>query len=151
MNQYEQTLMQLKYTFFDVCINEFKFLIDDYDCRIIECVQDHSNISITYANLTTGIEISLEPRENYIFVYLIRLHEGTVPQYLTSPRSWIYLDAILSSLRPPLKIIQNTYGDWLKPEDVKEIIKKYAQALREHGSDVLTGDFKIFRKLKETG
>lgn len=150
LNRWFLFQIEMKQSFFDACIDHFYFLIDKYNCTIIKSCSTFYNISLTYANSTTGIEIGLEPRENYIFLYLIKLHDGKVPGYLTSPESWIYLDAILSSLSPPFKIRQKPYGDWLKPEDVKEIVTNYARALKRYGSDVLSGDFKIFTELKKS-
>src|SRR5688572_21632692 len=76
------TMKALDEVFKEQCRRAFRFLEDEYDCEIAESYQDSHAVSITYTNMTTGVEISLEPRENHIWVYLIRLVNGKIPAYL---------------------------------------------------------------------
>jgi hypothetical protein len=103
-----------------------------------------------YSNRTTAIKVSLELRENYIYIYLIRLESGRIPPYLDSPRSWAYLDSILRFKGIDLRHVQKPIGDWITPDDVEAIIGEYARALADVGDPILRGEFGDFEEAQSS-
>ncbi len=130
------------------CKRTFQFLMDGYGCQIVSYGEHAAGMSITYANSTTGVKVSFEPRENLIFVYLIQLQEGKIPAYLDAPGNWVYFDAVLSMEKPEAEIQQKAFGDWLKPKEIDAILANYANALRIYGPELLAGDFTIFKTIR---
>jgi hypothetical protein len=131
------------------CKRSFQFLIDEYGCQIVQSGQHAAGSAITYTNSTTAVKVSLEPRENFIFVYLIKLQNGKIPAYFDAPDGWVYLDAVLALKNPQLKVQQKAFGDWLKPKDIDTILAQYAHALRIYGWEVLAGDFTLFKTIRQ--
>ena len=140
---------KLQKQFEESCKRSFQFLMDEYGCQIVKSGKHAAGAAMTYANSTTGVKVSLEPRENAIFVYLIQLRDGKIPAYLDAPDGWVYLDAVLSLKNPNLKVRQKAFGDWLKPKDIDAVLAHYANALRTYGQEVLSGDFTIFKIIRQ--
>jgi len=139
---------KLQKQFEESCKRFFQFLIEQYGCQIVQSGEHAAGSAVTYVNSTTGVKVSLEPRENFIFVYLIQLQDGKVPAYLDAPCNWVYFDAVLSLKNPQSRVRQKAFGDWLKPEDIDTILANYANTLRIYGREVLSGDFAIFKKIR---
>jgi hypothetical protein len=125
----------------------FRLLILEYGCGRPRIRRTSYSVDITYKNATTGIKVSLEPRENLVIVYLIRLADGEIPSYLDSPSSWHYLDTIIALRAPTDAVKQKLPDEQLTASDVERILTEYADALRKYGDDVLRGDFSVFGEL----
>lgn len=143
--------------FFELCLKNFIFLIDDYDFKIKQKKSDGGIDKIIYQNITTAIEIRFEWKEWDIFVELYRLTNGKITEdpiviEQNSKLNSFYLDTLLEIRAPKLKIIE--YYNYKKKtslddSDVKDLIKKYASALSKYGKDILQGDFSIFKQLEK--
>jgi hypothetical protein len=132
--------------FKEACTDELNFLTEKYGFVLAELGEDPGGLSAIYTNATTALKVSFERHENHIFVYVIKLKNGKIPLYLEYPENWDYAEGLLSILAPNLKLRQKELGDWLTPQDMKEVIRDYAKALAKYGHDVFSGDFSIFDK-----
>ena len=139
---------KLQKRFKESCKRSFQFLVDEYGCQIVQSGEHAAGSVMLYTNSTTGIKVSLEPRENFIFVYLIQLQDGKIPAYLDAPDHWVYFDAVLALKNPKLKVQQKAFGDWLTPKDIDTILANYAHTLRIYGREVLIGDFMLFKAIR---
>lgn len=140
--------------FFNTCQKEFQYLIDKFNCRVISKSLTNYSSTIIYKNNTTAIEISYEPREEYIFVLLMRLVDGVVPGYpifiyQETKLHVFYLDDLLGIRNPSLIISRKLAGVPFTNSDIGKMLKRYALALRKYGSDILNGDFIIFSDLEK--
>ncbi len=127
----------------------FRFLQDNFGCRLVDAKESVYEASVTYTNATTGVEITFDPRENYILVSLIRLIGGEVVPYHVAPHNWLYLHELLEARAPSTVIHGKKHGDWMTGPDMERILSEYADALRRYGDDILRGDFSLFTQLVE--
>lgn len=139
--------------FLETCRRYFRFLEEEYGCTILGTDNEYPyRLAVTYGNATTAVDIRYDRWEDDIFILLIRLVDGAVPENL--PGNHIHrhpLDAVLH-LRAPDEIVrQDQYSDPLKSEDREDILRQYASALRTHASDILRGDFSFFPELVRSG
>jgi hypothetical protein len=139
-------ISELRNTFTRKCIDKFSYL-DAYGFKLEDIKETEYRDQITYKSETTGIKISLEIRDNQIFVYLIRLINGSIPAYLDAPSRWFYLDNIVKFRSPSATLPRKGFGDLLTADDIDYILSEYALALKEYGEDVLRGNFSIFTEL----
>lgn len=140
-----QNISKLRESFKEQCLSEFAFLAS-YGFEPTSVEEDRYGVEVTYKNRgeATGIKVSLEVRENDVFVYLIELVDGEIPSYLDAPSHWFYLHNLINLRSPPKPILRKEFGDWLTPADTDKILEDYAFALWEYGEDVLWGDFRVF-------
>lgn len=135
---------------------QFKFLESDFDFQISKCNQEDWGYELIYLNKTTGVKITYEFREAYIFILLYKLINGKM---LENPRN-IQENTILNcyglddiiNIRNPQALIKPAYqyGEESKYFDKNKGLKLYVTAfaknLKEYTSDVLAGDFRIFNE-----
>lgn len=142
---------------FDVIAKEqFKFLESDFGFRLSKSEKEDWGYELIYLNKTTGVKITYEFREAYIFIMLYKLVDGSL---LENPgriqeNTILYgygLDDIIS-LRNPQALIKPAYqhGEgseyYNKKKGLKLYVTAFANNLEEYASDVLSGDFKIFNE-----
>jgi hypothetical protein len=137
----------LQAIFIQNCLNRFEYL-STYGFELAGTTRDRYGSEVTYKNPTTGVKVSFEVRENEIFVYLIRLIDGEIPDYLHAPSNWFYLDNLVKPRSPRTNVPRKEADDWFTPEDVDNFLSVYAELLKEHGEDVLRGDFHVFSELE---
>lgn len=131
---------EIYHVFRTACRQLFDFLERDYGFALVGARDLGAlGISATYKNATTGVKVSLEPREKAVFVYIIKLSNGEIPQYLNSPSNWLLLECLLSIRSPSSKLPPS--GEWLTPSDVGSRLSAYAAALESNATDMLRGDF----------
>ena len=143
---------------FDVIAKEqFKFLESDFGFRLSKCDKEDWGYELIYLNNTTGVKITYEFREAYIFIILYKLVNGNL---IENPRSIqentiLYgygLDDIIS-LRNSQALIKPAYQYGKESEyyDKKKglilYVSAFANNLKEYAADVLSGDFTIFNEL----
>jgi hypothetical protein len=137
---------------------EFRFLISDFQFHLEKCKKIDGGFDIVYANNVCGVRIYYEFREAYIFITLYKLQNGRLianprPLKPESKLTGYSLDYILLQ-RAPNAIVKPVYSYgagsefYDKERGVALYVSKFAKNLREHASDVLRGDFKIFEKLE---
>lgn len=133
---------------------QFKFLESDFGFQLSKSEKKDWGYELIYRNKTTGVKLTYEFREAYIFIMLYKLVDGSL---IENPRSIqentiLYgygLDDIIS-LRNPQALIKPAYqyGEESEYYDKKKGLTLYVAAfannLKECASDVLAGDFKIF-------
>ena len=143
---------------FDIIAQEqFKFLLSEYDFRLSKCEKEDWGYELIYLNDTTGVKITYEYREAYVFIMLYQLMEGELQE---NPRS-IEGDTVLLgyglddliSLRNPQALAkpayeyeeQSEYYD--KEEGLSLFVKAFADSLKISAKDILSGDFSVFPDL----
>ena len=134
--------------------NAFRFLEERFGCRVVAVERRAYGTYIVYLNSTMGVRLSLQPREGGIFVDLVRLINGKIPEYpifvkSQDPLHWFDLEDLVGLRAPHLKIKQPPVGTLCRPKVLKEVLVKYANLLQRYASDVLKGDFKIFPRLEK--
>jgi hypothetical protein len=137
----------LQAIFVQNCLNKFEYL-STYGFELAGNTRDNYGSEVTYKNRTTGVKVSYEVRENEIFVYLIRLINGEIPEYLDAPSCWFYLDNLVKLRSPATNVPRKKGSDWLTLDDIDRILSAYADLLRKYGEDVLRGDFSVFSELE---
>lgn len=140
---------------FDVIAKEqFKFLESDFGFQLSKSEKEDWGYELIYLSKTTGVKITYEFREAYIFIMLYKLVDGILVE---NPRSIqentvLYgygLDDLIG-LRNPQALIKPAYqyGEESEYYDKKKGLTLYVTAfsnnLKEYTPDVLAGDFKIF-------
>jgi hypothetical protein len=132
--------------FAKTCLRKFKYL-SEYGFRLAGIERDSYGIEVTYKNRTTGIKISFEIRENDITVYLIRLVNGEIPEYLDAPSRWFYLDNLVKLRASATELPRKEGSSWFTPDEVDRVLGVYAELLNQYGLDVLHGHFSVFAEL----
>lgn len=143
---------------FDVIAKEkFSFLVSDFDFKLIESHKHNWGYQIVYVNKVTGVKVTYEYREAYIFVELCELIDKKI---IDNPLN-IKEDSVLHcyglddliNIRNPSELVKPAYeyGKTSKYYDSQNGLALYVSAfadnLREYASDILLGDFSIFREL----
>lgn len=146
-----------KQNFDEIAIDKFAYLVSNYGFRLSECNKEEWGYKIVFLNATTGVQIIYEFREAYIFVTLYKLVDGKLVE---NPRT-IYddtelhgfsLDDILS-IRNPEAQMRPAYQYGADSEFYDEnkgmslYVSKFADNLKNYASDVLSGNFEIFKDL----
>jgi hypothetical protein len=106
---------------------------------------------VTYTNETTGVRVSLVPRDGGIFIDLSRLVDGEVlaePIFIEpdTPLNSFDLDNVLILRSAPAERLLDTASAFTT-NDIERKLDRYANALREYASDILWGDFGLFSQL----
>ena len=143
---------------FDIISKEqFSFLESEYNFRLSKCEKEDWGYELIYLNDTTGVKITYEYREAYIFIMLYKLIEGDLKE---NPRNIenntvLYgygLDDMIM-LRNPDDLIKPTYeydeqSKYFKENDELFLyVAAFSDNLKTYAKDVLSGDFEIFPEL----
>lgn len=156
-------------SFFQFCDKYFRFLIEEFGCRIVGKKPDSFGGEVTYRNATTAVNVRYEQREHYVFILLCRLVRGKIPQepIFVHPKTKLYsfyLDDLFTIRSPDTKIRRKPFGDKIPDlalkeliqaytsepfteRDLEHMIKTYAAGLQRYAADILRGDFAIFPEL----
>ena len=135
------------------CRLNFKFLEEKYGFKVISVMKDPTEASITFANATTAIDVRFEPRDNFLFVYLIRLKNGKMPDNLLTQSTKkrfnrFDLDLLIEIRTPSKKINQRQFKYPFSKRDFREILSQYAEFIKTQAKDILQGDFTVFSLLE---
>jgi hypothetical protein len=141
--------------FFETCFDAFSFLVEEFGFqRGFKKTDSRAGIyRVWYKSNTTGVEVWLEWREQRIYVELFRLVDGRIKQnpIVIGPKSDLNqfnLEDLLAIREPGLTLRSRAPGEPLTVRSVQLFLTQYAAALRQRGSDILRGDFTIFRQLE---
>jgi hypothetical protein len=130
----------------------FSFLVDDFGFKEKSIELDERGIDLLFCNQTTGIRASYEPNEGGIFVMLIRLVDGELPDYpvfIDEDTTLNYFDLQdLLSVRVPL-YEEDDFDIGQTDIELENHLKILANNLRTKAEDILKGDFVIFSKLEK--
>jgi hypothetical protein len=121
----------------------FAFLITDYGFTHVDTTVHRPECVIRYRNETTGVTVSYE-WGGTPSVILSRLNRTATD---VSEADEIGLK-FLAMERCPNGALAGDY-ERLKSQSIEEVLSDYAAILRECGTDILTGDFQIFAKLRK--
>lgn len=145
----KNTLKQ-EHVFFNICQEEFGFLVDKYGFEVVAKRKETGNIlNLIFQNRTTAVIVKWERNENWICVELYRLVNGELvldsgKVNFSSVLNGYYLDDLLS-IRHPGFLTSSLNNE----NEVLNAIAIYSKGLRDHGADILTGDFSIFHDLEK--
>jgi hypothetical protein len=125
----------------------FGFLETEYSFRRTSTRDEgQDGIFICYRNEKTAVEIGYDPSVDEIEVFLIKLERGEVPSYMDArQRNWVPLFRYLDH-RGACGAEGPNSVRWGDREGLRRVLSQHAEALREHGGDVLSGDFSVFDK-----
>lgn len=141
---------------FETLVREiFEFLNTEFIADLTDLERTSAGEYLTYRNETTAVQISLEPHDGGIVVRIVRLRDGKLPEYpiffeQDSVLDWYDLRDVVLLRDAWLKLRGALAEPSLEPpeSEMREILEPMAQALHEHCSDVLAGDFRILEKLE---
>ena len=142
MTTFEDT-SDLQSIFVQNCLNRFEYL-STFGFELAGITRDNYGSEVTYKNRTTGVKVSYEVRENEIFVYLIRLVNAEIPEYLDAPSRWFYLDNLVKLRSPATNVPRKKGSDWLTPDDIDRILSAYAELLKVRGGRTARRFFCVF-------
>jgi hypothetical protein len=143
---------------FDIIAQEqFKFLVSEYDFRLSKCEKEDWGYELIYLNDTTGVKITYEYREAYVFITLYQLEDGELRE---NPRNiedntTLYgygLDDLIG-VRNPQALIKPAfeYGEQSEYYDKEKglllYVSAFAENLKTYAKDILGGDFTVFPEL----
>lgn len=142
-----------------IILDEFKFLIDDFGCELVEQTDDTLFYQLVYKNSTTGVVITYEAREQYINIELYRLINGQIVKNLMHALrsnemiNVFSLDYILKkkALGNKDQILPiHEYGEdagFFSLGGFSEYVELFTTNLKKYASHILTGDFSDFKNL----
>ncbi len=143
---------------FDIIAKKrFEFLEKDYSFILHQCDKQDWGYELIYKNETTGVRITYEFREAYVFIVLYKLINGKIVENPNSIEddtklNCYGLDDILT-LRNPSSIVKPAYeyGDdsefYNKEVGLDLYVTKFAENLRKHSHEILLGNFDFFVEL----
>lgn len=145
-------------TFFRIVEEKLRPLLGEYELSR-ESMEDgggYSYYSIVFQNEHAAVRVYFEWREQYLSVQLCRLVNGKVqrnPESLDGEWTCFHIDDLLAVRVPEYDLSALLLPQEWKSEEVTmnavgDSLEKYADALRQHGVDVLRGDFSVFPQLE---
>lgn len=141
----EKSLMQL-------CRISFKFLSDEFGFDPVESRSGSSSEEYALKNRTTGVRITADFREFYVFVAVCRLQDGDFPDSPGEicPDTVLHcydLDDLVALRAPHNQLPPLGSGTQFGEALINGMILRQAENLRVCAADVLTGDFTVFDEL----
>lgn len=124
--------------------DHFDFLVERGFGRVETDDSSFWSVWVQYRSETAAIRVAKSNEDRRCGVQLIRLVDGDVPAYpiwITGDRiDWTLLDNVVEVRRPDLLAdVGAQHG--LKPAELDEQLRFWAQVLREVAPDFLNGDF----------
>ena len=117
--------------------DRLRFLEEEHGFRR-EVVGDGT--AIVYTGLATAVRVELEPRDDQVCVWLVRLVDGKLPSlFAYAPSHWLPLD----ELEPSLRVARRMLGDAFTAAELDRTLTVAAATLRRH-THVLAGDHAVF-------
>ena len=103
-----------------------RFLEEEHGFRR-EVVGDGT--AILYTGTETAVRVELEPRNDYICVWLVRLVDGRLPPLFAYAHShWLPLD----ELEPSLRVARRMLGEAFTAAELDRTLSAVALTLRRH-------------------
>jgi hypothetical protein len=142
----------------DIIRDKFDFLVREFDFKIQKVENLSGGSEFIYLNKMCGVQITYEFREAYLFVTIFKLQQGRLidnprPFLLQSKATGVSLDDVIaikhpgSRMKPVYEYGKNSefYDEKL---GLNRYIAHFAKNLREYGSELLRGDFRIFENIE---
>lgn len=146
-----------KKNFYTISREKFNFLECDYNFTFSKCTKEDWGYELIYKNDTTGVKITYEYREAYIFIKLCELINGEIQE---PPRNIQDDDTLhcyglddLITICSPQDMIKPAYeyGDesiyYDRENGLTLYVSAFAKNLKLYGEDILKGNFKAFSEL----
>jgi len=136
-------------SFFELCEENFNFLITEYGFSLVPMQKDGNPYEIVFQNKTTAVIVNWERNENWIYIELYRLVNGSLiidPISISdhTELNGYYLDDLLSIKHPNF-----SPTGFPVEKGILAILKNYSAMLNQYAADVLNGDFTIFGDLEK--
>lgn len=130
-------------------------LATQFGLRVLRRDDSRNYGAVLYANATTGLKVAVDWTELRPFLTIYELEHGKIEQEVPSvstgtDRSKAFDVDDLLLVRP---VDNSPVGKMFSGDDdqaVTRLLTQYASALSSQASDVLSGNFDIFRRLDET-
>jgi hypothetical protein len=128
--------------------SSFGFLVDEFGCGAKTQDEGGDGIFTRFSNRTTAVEVSYEPTDDVVEVFIIKLVNGSTPAYLDSWQwNWVPLSRYLvqigrSGTEEPNRV------PWGDRRALQTALQRQARALRQHAEAPLRGDFSVFDEAK---
>lgn len=149
----------MKKEFDFIAKEQFKFLQLEYGFKLLNCEKEDWGYELIYQNITTGVKITYEFSEAYIFIMLYQLVDGNIKE---NPRNiendtkllGFGLDDLIN-LRSPQDLIKPAYeyGEasiyYNKHDGLLLYVSAFADNLKKYAKDILSGDFAVFPQLDQ--
>ena len=98
--------------------------------------------AILYTGRETAVRVELEPRDDQICVWLVRLVDGRLPPlFVYAPSHWLPLEEV----EPSLRVAGRMFGEAFTAAELDWTLSVSALALRRH-AHVLAGDHAAFEE-----
>ena len=96
--------------------------------------------AILYTGRETAVRVELEPRDDQVCVWLVRLVGGRLPPlFAYAPSHWLPLD----ELEPSLRVARRMFGEAFTADELDRTLSVAAETLSRH-AHVLAGDHAAF-------
>ena len=131
--------------FVPLCAERFAFLEREYACSrsVVE-----NGRAVLYRNRATGVKIELHPRDDDVWISLVRLVNGALPPlFAYAPSHWLDLDRLLAARAPATALARRAPGERFTAEYLERALEERARVLRRYASDVLSGDHAVFEEV----
>ncbi|GAK58229.1 hypothetical protein U27_05202 [Candidatus Vecturithrix granuli] len=145
--------------FAQIVLDQFKFLISDYGFKRSKKRKHPWGYEFIFVNNTTGIRITYEYRETFLFIRLYKLVNGELiensyPIKNNTVLHSFYLDDIVSIRNPkaamyPLSGYSDDSEFHNKEHGLSLYVSRFAENLKTYAEDVLTGNFELFTELDQ--
>jgi hypothetical protein len=98
--------------------------------------------AILYTGRETAVRVELEPRDDQVCLWLVRLVDGKLPPlFAYAPSHWLPLD----ELEPSLRVARRMLGESFTAGELDRTLAVAATTLRRH-AHVLAGDHAVFEE-----
>ncbi len=145
------------YKFKIIAEEKFSFLTSDFNFKLIKSYKCKWGYELLYLNEVTGVKIIYEYREAYIFIVLCELLNGKIVEnpFKIEEDSVLHcygLDDVIN-IQNPSDLVKPAYqyGKESKYYDKQNglalYVATFANNLKKYASDILLGNFNIFKKL----
>lgn len=141
-------------SFFKLCEKEFSFLKEEYNFLIVDKREFDWGYRFFLKNNSTGIIITFEHRDFYVFLKICKLENGSFLKDIGEIRpdsklnNFDYENLLL--IRSPESIYPEYTDDTIFNDNlIKKVIKHHANNLKKFAHDILQGDFTIFSELEK--
>lgn len=150
----KQTIPTIRDVFIKLCKKTFIFLEKDFGCKIIREEKVSVEAYVTYQNNTTAVLLTFSPRDGGIFLDLIRLVNGIIPDNIYEFSQNLTLNSfdlsnVLLIRDPEFEIERPSFDELFKEKVIKSVLNQKAYVLKTYASDILKGDFSIFPQLEK--
>jgi hypothetical protein len=133
-------------------VETFRFLTDELDFELVGAERPNwYERSVEYIGRYTGVVIELDAREHQLRVLMARLIRGLLgrrklPTYVdTAETHWVDLREVIAVRDPSSPLLRARAGKGpMSDEQMGDLLRRYAEALRRHAADILAGDFAVF-------